>query len=72
MQTVFDDTTDAYIKKCKATFDIPIAVGFGITRREDIAYLEDRADIAICCTAAVKIHLEHGPKALEAFLLELR
>ena len=71
-QTSFDAATDEYLSICREIFSIPIAVGFGITCRDDVQHLHERADIAICCTQAVKVYVEHGAIALGKFLRGLR
>jgi len=58
--TDIDEGLAAYIQRCKKHFKIPIAVGFGISTAEDIAFLRGKADIAVVGSALLRVHLEEG------------
>lgn len=64
-------------KILRAHTDKPIAIGFGISRREHVAALRDEADGVIVGSAIVRMIEEHGESAdleerLEAFVRELK
>nr|MDA8163515.1 tryptophan synthase subunit alpha [Desulfobacteraceae bacterium] len=46
-QSSFDAEFDAYLARCRRATALPLAVGFGISRREDVALLTGKADIAV-------------------------
>jgi len=53
------DTLDSkivgYLKKIRGVFNLPIAVGFGISKKEHINMLKDHADIAVIGSAVIDI-----------------
>lgn len=70
--TKFDQESIDYIKRCRDSTSVPIAMGFGISERADVDFLKGKVDLAICCTAAMKILEEKGPQAMGEFLSGLR
>lgn len=67
-QTSFSRLFEDYISRCRRAIPLPLAVGFGISRAEDIAYLQGKADIAIIGTALLRSWESGGANALDAFL----
>jgi len=51
---------------------LPLAVGFGISTREDVGMLEGRADMAVLGTATIRLVDEKGAEAVGPFLRSLR
>lgn len=70
--TEFDPEFDAYMERCRANCDLPLAVGFGISRKEDVDYLTGRADIAVIGTKTIKLVEEKGVAAVGPFIAGLR
>lgn len=70
--TKFDRETIEYIDRCRQVTDLPIAMGFGIQKKEDVDFLKGKVDLAICCTAAMKVMEEKGVKGMGDFLSHLR
>jgi tryptophan synthase alpha chain len=70
--TKFGPDEEAYIARCRAATDLPLAMGFGIQTKEDVDFLRGKVDIAICCTQAVKALVKDGPSAMGEFLEGLR
>lgn len=50
-----DPKIGEYLKKVKGIFDVPVAVGFGISNREQIKLIEPFADIAVVGSAVIDI-----------------
>ncbi|MBF0381926.1 MAG: tryptophan synthase subunit alpha [Magnetococcales bacterium] len=71
-KTDFGNELAEFIKRCRAATSLPLAVGFGVKSREDVAQLTDLAEIAVVGTAAIKIHEEQGAKAVGNFFAGLR
>lgn len=71
-QTDFDEEFRNYISKCRKGTDMPLAVGFGISDRQDIDYLTGKADIAVIGTKTIKLVEEEGIDAVEPFIKGLR
>ncbi|SRR5258706_5235557 len=71
-----EKTLLSYISKLKNMFAIPIAVGFGISKKEHIQALKDKANIAVIGSAVIDIIDSSSSKNREnnvkQFLKELR
>ena len=70
-QTTFDDNLDRYLVRCRRATSLPLAVGFGIGSREDIALLVGKADMAVIGTATIKLVDAQGPEAVGPFIAGL-
>jgi len=71
-QTSFSSEFDDYLRRCRAATDLPLAVGFGIQDREDVAALAGKADIAVIGTRTIRLVEEEGPGAVGPFIASLR
>ncbi|MBF0444524.1 MAG: tryptophan synthase subunit alpha [Magnetococcales bacterium] len=71
-KTDFGNELAQFIKRCRAATSLPLAVGFGVKSHQDVAQLANLAEIAVVGTAAIKIHEEHGAKAVGEFFAGLR
>jgi tryptophan synthase alpha chain len=71
-KTDFDADFNAYIARCRQATGLPLAVGFGIRSREDVRYLEGKADIAVIGTETIRLVEEKGPEAVGPFIAGLR
>lgn len=69
--TEADESFAAYLARCRAATDLPLAVGFGIASREDVAMLEGRADMAVIGTATIKLVEREGAAAVGPFIRSL-
>ena len=70
-QTAFDDTLNQYLARCRRATNLPLAVGFGISNREDVALLTGQADMAVIGTATIKLVDGQGPAAVGPFIAGL-
>ncbi len=68
----FDEDFAAYMARCRAATDLPLAVGFGIADKSDVETLTGKADIAVIGTATIKLVEEKGPEAVGPFIASLR
>ncbi|MEN8257325.1 MAG: tryptophan synthase subunit alpha [Thermodesulfobacteriota bacterium] len=71
-QTDFDAAFDDYMARCHRGTALPLAVGFGISNRDDIAYLTGKADIGVIGTATINLVDDKGPEAVGPFIASLR
>jgi tryptophan synthase alpha chain len=71
-QTDFTGDFEAYLARCRQATALPLAVGFGISSREDVRYLTGKADIAVIGTATIRLVEERGPAAVGSFIAGLR
>jgi tryptophan synthase alpha chain len=67
-QTAFDDSLNQYLARCCQATGLPLAVGFGISNREDVALLTGKADMAVIGTATIKLVDAQGPEAVGPFI----
>lgn len=70
-----DPKITQYLKEVKSVFDIPLAVGFGISSRERVNMIKEYADIAVVGSAVLDIINENPKdylKKVESFLEELK
>jgi tryptophan synthase alpha chain len=68
----FDDDFDSYLSRCKAATKLPIAVGFGIQDKDDVASLKGKADMAVIGSQTIRLVDEQGPEAVGSFIASLR
>ena len=71
-KTSFGSDFDDYLRRCRAATNLPLAVGFGIQDREDVAALAGKADIAVIGTRTIRLVEEEGPGAVDSFVASLR
>ncbi len=60
-----------YLARCRAATELPLAVGFGIASRDDVAMLEGNADMAVIGTATIRLVDEKGAGAVGGFIAGL-
>ncbi|MEO0367297.1 MAG: tryptophan synthase subunit alpha [Pseudomonadota bacterium] len=60
-----------FIERCRSHTDLPLAVGFGVTTAQDIAFIGNHADIAVIGTAALKAWEQDSEDGLRAFFKQL-
>ena len=72
-RTEFDNTIGSYLKEVKKVSELPLAIGFGISTREDVKTFETLANGVIVGSALVKVVAETNgdTKALENKVREL-
>lgn len=72
LKTAMDDALAGNLSRYRAATDLPLAVGFGISSREDVAILEGRADMAVIGTATIRLVDEQGLEAVGPFMADLQ
>jgi tryptophan synthase alpha chain len=71
-ETDFSKTLDTYLARCRKAVDLPLALGFGVKDRSDVAFLTGKADIAVIGTQTIRIVEQHGVEAVGDFIRGLR
>ena len=71
-KTDFDAGFNEYLARCHAATDLPLAVGFGIRDRDDVAYLTGKAEIAVIGSETIRLVDEKGAAAVGPFIAGLR
>lgn len=66
--TEIDADIAAYLARCRKATSLPLAVGFGISTRDDVQSLRGKADMAIVGTAAIELVDREGPAALGPYI----
>jgi len=71
-----DQNITTYIEKVKSFFSVPVAIGFGISKRQHIQALKPHADIAVIGSAIINIinksNESDTKQKIKQFLLELK
>ncbi len=70
-QTEIDETLADHLARYREATDLPLAVGFGISSRKDVALLEGKADMAVIGTATIRLVDEQGAGAVGPFIASL-
>ena len=68
----FGSDFNDYLARCRRATSLPLAVGFGIQSREDVAALIGRADMAVIGSRTIRLVDEEGPEAVGPFIASLR
>ena len=70
--TAFSAELDGYLARCRAATKLPLALGFGIQDRADVAFLRGKVDIAVVGSATLRLIDEKGVGAVADFVRGLR
>ncbi len=68
----FDDQFDTYLARCRAATALPLAVGFGIRSKEDVAAITGKADMAVIGSETIRLVDNKGAEAVGPFISGLR
>lgn len=71
-KTVVDDRLTRYLQRVKQIMKLPVAVGFGLSKAEQIEALKGVADIVIVGSAIIKNYNEGGIKQVSSFIKSLK
>ena len=71
-KTHLSQETIEFIQRCRQATDLPLAVGLGISSREDFEYLSGKVDIAVIGSAILRTIEQGGYQALKNFLEKLQ
>lgn len=72
MNTQFSESLTDYLKRCRQATNLPLAVGFGVKDKADIAFLNGKADIAVIGTQTIRLMDDRGVDAVGDFIHELK
>lgn len=71
-QVIIDGELFNYIERVKQVIRLPVAVGFGIERREQLEKLRGIVDIAIVGSAIIKNYNDGGIERVSSFIRKLK
>ena len=70
--TDFSGQLEAYLGRCRAASDLPLALGFGVKDRADVDFIKGKADIAVIGTQTIRLMEREGIDAVGDFIRGLR
>ena len=71
-ETTFSSDLDEFLSRCRKVTDLPLALGFGVSRKEDVDFLKGKVEIAVVGSQALRVLNDHGTQAVEDFFRQLR
>ncbi|TPV93750.1 MAG: tryptophan synthase subunit alpha [Myxococcales bacterium FL481] len=66
------EALDTYLARCRAATDLPLALGFGVKDRRDVAEIIGKVDVAVVGSQTIRVLDERGVGAVGAFVASLR
>ena len=63
---------DSYLQRCRSATNLPLALGFGVQSREDVAAITGKVDIAVVGSETIRVLDQGGVEAVRPFLESLR
>ena len=70
--TNFSDGLAHYLAQCRENTTLPIALGFGIKKKQDIDFIAGKADIAVIGSQTIRVMEQRGVAAVGEFIRCLR
>jgi tryptophan synthase alpha chain len=71
-KTEFSESLDAYLDRCRAATDLPLALGFGVKEKADVDHLKGKVDIAVIGTQTIRLIEKDGVACVGDFIRGLR
>ena len=68
LETDFSQELEMYLKNCRRSTSLPLALGFGIKAKTDIDFLRGKVDIAVIGSQTIRVMEEEGVTAVGAFI----
>jgi len=69
--TDFSEELTPYLRRCRKSTSLPLALGFGIKEKSDIDFLKGKVDIAVIGSQAIRVMEQKGLAAVGAFIRNL-
>ena len=63
---------DAYLARCRRSTKLPLALGFGVKTRADVAAITGKVEIAVVGTETLRVIDDQGVEAVGPFIRSLR
>ena len=63
---------DSYLQRCRSATELPLALGFGVKSREDVAAITGKVEIAVVGSETIRVLDQGGVEAVRPFLESLR
>lgn len=72
VNTDFSTELDSYLKRCRESTNLPLALGFGVQEKSDMDFLKGKVDIAVIGSQTIRLIDREGVGAVEGFIKNLR
>ena len=70
--THFSDELTEFLNQCRRATQLPLALGFGVSSKEDIQFLRGKAEVAVVGSQALRILNAQGIQGVGTFFRGLR
>jgi tryptophan synthase alpha chain len=71
-KTTFSVEVIDFLQRCRRETELPLAVGFGVSRKDEVEFLRSRAEVAVVGSKALRLLEESGIRAVGDFFAGLR
>ena len=71
-KTHFSTEMDEFLSRCRKATQLPLALGFGVSSREDVEFLRGKAEVAVVGSQALRLLNTSGIQAVGDFFRSLR
>jgi tryptophan synthase alpha chain len=71
-KTDFSTELDEFLSRCRKATDLPLALGFGVSSREDVEFLRGKAEVAVVGSQALRLLNTNGIETVGDFFRSLR
>jgi tryptophan synthase alpha chain len=70
-ETSFSSELDTFLTRCRGVTDLPLALGFGVSKKEDVDFLRNKVEIAVVGSQALRVLNDQGVQAVGKFFRQL-
>ena len=70
-KTHFSDEMEGFLSRCRRATKLPLALGFGVSSREDVEFLHGKAEVAVVGSQALRLLNTKGIQAVDDFFRSL-
>lgn len=71
-KTTFSTELDEFLGRCRSATQLPLALGFGVSRKQDVDFLNGKVEIAVVGSQALRVLNSGGVEAAGDFFRGLR
>ena len=71
-KTTFSAELDEFLGRCRRVTQLPLALGFGVSRKEDVDFLKGKVEVAVVGSQALRVLNSSGVEAAGNFFRALR
>jgi tryptophan synthase alpha chain len=71
-ETSFSSELDEYLSRCRKVTELPLALGFGVSRKEDVDFLKGKVEVAVVGSQALRILDADDVETVGDFFRQLR